>query len=258
MIEALKLYPPLKEVLAFGSYPQKVDAFYKFDRGINKTNMFGDNVKYYKQGVGLVNGHNGLDIACRAGAEIVTSHSGWVFQEFDDARDPSGGFGVIIVSDEPIRLKDGSESYIKTIYWHNKKNLVEVKDNVKIGQVIALADNTGFSTGNHLHFGLKKCDKQGNTLDWNNGHYGAIDPYPYIQYWDLNSMKDEILIDDELLELLYEFGFNRKPETDYWKGKSVVQFLKDAISQPEHKRYITSWKLGNLIIQFFKRGGVSK
>lgn len=52
------------------------------------------------------------------------------------------------------------------------------------GDLIGYADNTGASTGDHLHFALKPCAK---GEDWgtfynvlqNNGYGGAIDPTPY-------------------------------------------------------------------------------
>ena len=252
MTKKLKLFTPLKQVKAFNSYPETVDAFYRFDRGINKDNLFGMNEDYYFKNLGVKGGHNGLDIMCYRGAAIMASHSGWVLEEYDEAKDINAGFGVVLVSNDEYEWLDGSKSHCKSIYWHNERNLVKAGDKVNTGDIIALSDSTGFSTGDHLHFMIKQCDEKGNTLNWNNGRAGAIDPYPYIQYWDLN-MPEEILIDDELLELLYEFGFSRKPDTDYWKGKSVRQFLKDAISQPEHKHYVATWKFGNLIIQFFKK-----
>lgn len=260
-MEKLKLYPPLSQVKAFNSYPESVDAFYKFDRGVVKENMFGMNEEYYFKNLGIKGGHNGIDIACYRGAEVLAAHPGWVLEEHDDEKDRNGGFGVILVSDDEYEWLDGSKSHCKSIYWHNESNVIKVGEKVNTGQVLAYADSTGFSTGDHLHFMIKQCDKEGNTLNWNNGRAGAIDCYPYIQYWDLNKMDTsahDCEIDDELLELLYQFGFNRKPDTEFWKYKSVKQFLKDAISQQEHQNYVTAWKLGNYIIKFFKAGGLDK
>lgn len=258
-MEKLKLFPPLKQVLAFHSYPEIVDAFYKFDRGINKGNLFGANKDYYFKNIGLEGGHNGLDISCKQGTEIVASHPGWVLEEYDDKQDIKAGFGVVLVSNDEYEWLDGSKSHCKSIYWHNKENTVKVGEKVGIGQILAKADSTGFSTGDHLHFGIKQCNKSGNTHDLDNGHQGNVDPYPYLQYWDLNKMdKNDCEIDDELLELLYQFGFNRKPDVQFWKYKSVKEFLKNAISQPEHQSYISAWKLGNYIIKFFKAGGIDK
>ena len=257
-MEKLKLYPPLKEVLAFHSYPEIVKAFYNFDRGINKENLFGANADYYFKNIGLKGGHNGLDISCRRSTDIVASHPGWVHDS--QTTDKNAGFGVVIVSNDEYEWLDGSKAYAKTIYWHAERNIVTIGEKVLTGQILAKADSTGFSTGDHLHFGLKKCDKLGNTLNWDNGHQGAIDPYPYLQYWDLNKVenKNDCEIDNEMLSLLYQFGFNREPDVQFWKGKSVKEFLKDALSQSEHQSYISAWKLGSLIIKFFKSGAIDK
>lgn len=135
------------------------------------TQLFGENkVPFYKQ-LGM-KGHNGIDFKCWSGEPVVHAcdWDGWAYTEVD--RD--GGVGVNVVSKEPI-----GESYYKVKYWH--LGLVGIYDGqeVKPGQVIGWGDNTGLSTGTHLHFGLKKCDKEGNSLNLGNGYYGGIDPMPY-------------------------------------------------------------------------------
>jgi hypothetical protein len=47
---------------------------------------------------------------------------------------------------------------------------------VKSGDVVALSDDTGHSTGSHLHFGLAPI-----LYDINNGYRGWINPLPFIQ-----------------------------------------------------------------------------
>lgn len=80
------------------------------------------------------------------------------------------------------------KTYAKTIYCHLKRGSLKVTagDSVKAGQVIALADNTGLSTGSHLHFGLKPIYKgeaewQWENLENENGFRGAINPTPYFE-----------------------------------------------------------------------------
>lgn len=80
------------------------------------------------------------------------------------------------------------KAYAKTIYCHLKRGSLKVTagDSVKVGQVIAHADNTGLSTGSHLHFGLKpiykgEADWQWENLENNNGFRGAIDPMPFFE-----------------------------------------------------------------------------
>lgn len=102
-------------------------------------------------------GHNGIDIPCIKETPVFASHKGTITRL---STDPSKGLGITITSD------DGT---FYTIYWH----LMEIK--VSIGQIvnaldlIGLADSTGYSVGNHLHFGKYDQPK-------NNGFDGASNP----------------------------------------------------------------------------------
>ncbi len=250
-MEKLRLFPPLKQVLEFNSYESEVDVLFKFDRAINKGNMFGDSIEFYKQ-IGLQNGHNGIDISCNVGAEVLASHPGWIRESYMDS---TGGLGVVIVSFDPYIWKDGSEAHAKTIYWHNSKNLVKVGNKVKVGQKIALAGSTGFSTGPHLHHGGKQCDKNGNTLNWGNGHLGAVDIYDYYKFWDLHPILENLMLDtDEKIKLVYQAVLKRDPDAEgaaFWKGKSVWDFLKAASSGSENTKLKMIWSWGKYFLGTF-------
>lgn len=127
-------------------------------------------------------GHNGIDFYALDGFPVYASHDGEVVFCGEDG---SAGLGIVIRTLEPKEM-GGYTAYAKTIYWHIKKGSFKVKagDIVKAGAHIADADNTGASSGSHLHFGLKPVAQGESVWAWynieqNNGYMGAIDPKPY-------------------------------------------------------------------------------
>lgn len=86
--------------------------------------------------------HNGLDVPAPSGTEVVAGANGIVL-----ASKWSSSYGNVIY------ISHGS-GYV-TLYAHNSKLLVSKGDLVVKGQVIALVGSTGWSTGNHCHFGVQ-------------------------------------------------------------------------------------------------------
>jgi len=137
---------------------------------------------YINQGFGLnfvdfyrklgLNGHNGTDFKAKDGCYCYASHAGKVLRSETD-----GGGGKV------IELLDEAGHY-KTVYYHLKDIIVEKGDYMQAGAIIATCDNTGiYTTGDHLHFGLKLMDdKNFNTLNYNNGFKGAVNPATYFKY----------------------------------------------------------------------------
>jgi hypothetical protein len=124
-----------------------------------------------------LNGHNGEDWAIWRGEPIHhdATFKGWMKTEVDSA----GGIGVDVVSNEPILkcTEPGCDKthYIKRRYWHNQK--IEGHDGkpVNPGDFIARGDNTGASSGDHLHRASKWCNKEGIAIHTDNGYRGAFD-----------------------------------------------------------------------------------
>ena len=87
--------------------------------------------------------HSGLDIRAPRGRGIVAAgegrvvHSGWM-----------GGYGKTVVISHPGGLS--------TLYGHCSSLLVRNGASVKAGQLIARVGSTGRSTGNHLHFEVRR------------------------------------------------------------------------------------------------------
>ncbi len=158
------------------------------------TQQFGVNGDYYRaHGVNII-GHNGLDLQAYHGQPIYAAHDGVAFYEVDG----SAGYGVVLVSQDKWDYL--SDAYVhqvsfKTIYWHLCDSTLEpqfkspIEGNsgifLKRGDLIGYADNTGLSTGDHLHFGLKPVLSSDEppfvwaSADYANGYLGAIDPTMY-------------------------------------------------------------------------------
>lgn len=92
---------------------------------------------------GKVAWHSGVDFAGKQGSRIIAVASGIVVESGE-----RNGYGGM------IKINHGNG--FQTRYAHNKKNLANVGDIVKKGQVIALMGSTGRSTGPHVHFEVYK------------------------------------------------------------------------------------------------------
>lgn len=93
--------------------------------------------------------HKGMDIAAPYGTKIVAAADGKVTYSGS-----MGGYGNLII----ITHENG----IQTYYGHCSKLIAKVGDEVKAGDEIAKVGSTGFSTGNHLHFEIRKNGSQIN------------------------------------------------------------------------------------------------
>lgn len=100
--------------------------------------------------------HNGTDFGAPIGTPMYAAKSGKVV-----AAGPASGYGLWI----RIQTDDGE----LLEYGHNDKNYVSVGQRVNAGQVIGTVGNRGYSTGPHLHFGVRNAAGQ-----W-------IDPVPWLR-----------------------------------------------------------------------------
>lgn len=170
---------------------------------------FGVNGDWYRAHGVNVKGHNGIDLKVYHGQPVYATHDGIALYQVDSMQ----GHGVVVITHEKFDYEadldyylPAGTAYMKTIYWHLCDPIKEPKYKspladkgameVKKGDLIGYADNTGFSTMDHLHFAVKPVAKTGENLyTWgpvmvDNGYTGCINPLPYFI--------DEILLKEEL------------------------------------------------------------
>ncbi|MBR5598311.1 MAG: peptidoglycan DD-metalloendopeptidase family protein [Lachnospiraceae bacterium] len=92
---------------------------------------------------GASTNHKGIDLAAPYGTDILASASGTVTTS---THSNSAGNYIVIAHGNGI----------STVYMHCSALLVSVGDNVEQGEIIARVGSTGYSSGNHLHFGVIK------------------------------------------------------------------------------------------------------
>jgi murein DD-endopeptidase MepM/ murein hydrolase activator NlpD len=103
---------------------------------------------------GLRKFHNGVDIANEVGTPVVASMSGIVAMV-----GYNGNYGRYVI----LRHPDG----FQTLYAHLARTHVSQADRVRQGHQLGEMGNTGYSTGNHLHFSI-----------FSNGTH--VDPHQYL------------------------------------------------------------------------------
>jgi len=144
------------------------------------SQLFGVNRETYEKKFGLP-GHNALDMTFSGkpkngyGERILAAHDGIVEKMIFDVPHSTKGNGVYLLS------KDKTFS---TIYWHLSDFTCSMGEEIKAGQTIGKAGNSGFVNpaptkenpwaGVHLHFGILRHDIP------NNLYGGFVDPLPYL------------------------------------------------------------------------------
>lgn len=131
------------------------------------TQEFGANPQIYKA-FGL-DGHNGLDFRAKVGTPVTAVADGKIQGLLSD---PSGyGMYVRMVTTDGYELTYGHFSKFNQKLYSGAV--------VKAGDLLGYSGNTGFSTGPHLHFGVRQLDQKGTVLNYKNGYKGAINPLPF-------------------------------------------------------------------------------
>jgi len=147
------------------------------------TQPFGVNFVDFYTKLGM-KGHNGADFRINRSWPVRAAHRGRVTHAGEQ-----GGYGIEVrIETENLKTDNGFIKF-ETIYAHLERPKVKVGKWVEPGEEIGIPDNTGMSTGDHLHFGLRLWWENPNgkwECNYNNGYFGWINPAPYFRdkAWD--------------------------------------------------------------------------
>jgi len=151
------------------------------------SQSFGLNPQIYKQ-FGL-KGHNGVDLAIPVKTPVFAPMDG-IARVYDSGY--KKGYGL------HIRIRNAVKP-AEIILAHLNTFSIPDGQHVNMGDLIGNSGNTGFSTGPHLHIGMRllKEDKNKPIFDWavldyNNGYFGYFDIEPFMLTWKGTLLENSI------------------------------------------------------------------
>lgn len=169
-------------------------------------------------------GHNGIDYATPSGTRIIAPHNGKIIEATLDAV----GYGIY------IKIENATEG---SVLAHLREHRIGVGDGVNEGDLIGYSDNSGNSTGPHLHWGYYRFPR-----DRSNGFNGFIDQTPYI---GTNSNDNQAIIDQLRAERdtnwnLYQQERNAKIDLeDQLDKKNKANLVLEKMVQDKDKEIIS-------------------
>lgn len=204
------------------------------------TQRFGVNASYYSQ-FGL-DGHEGQDRGMPNGTPLICP--------FDEAivvrvvRSGGGAYGKHIV------LWDSKQ---KAAIWYCHCQTIEcnVGDVVNKHNLVAYSNNTGNSTGPHLHWSICKTDDNGVRLNQDNGFIGMLNPDSVVD-WRLENptkpTKGEPM-NNELEECFERERIHLKMHNELVdKCNKMEKEAKTLVGQAEELKNTISKQAGELIV----------
>jgi Membrane proteins related to metalloendopeptidases len=117
-----------------------------------------------------IKGHNGVDFGYggKNGVQLLNPFPKGNDVVVSKVSFDSGGYGWY------LRMWDKTQKFV-ILFGHGQEVVVKEWQNLAFEQLVAYGDNTGWSTGPHLHVGGYFVDDEGNRINRDNGFDGYID-----------------------------------------------------------------------------------
>ena len=195
------------------------------------TQYFGENPKWYEEWG--YPGHNGIDWGIPNGTPVLGAQVG----KIDKIANEAGGYGLYLV------ISHEAGEYF-TYYAHLQCVYGSVGEEVGCGEAVAASNNSGNSTGPHLHFGLR--------IPGTNPEYkGYVDPLPYFSSGGCDGDQPPVEPPQEQQLLTVIPGrYQVTVETlNVRKGPSTTYPLADQVTQGEVLEVVGAVEPGSLWAQ---------
>lgn len=197
----------------------------------------------YKSVYSQMKGHNGIDLVAYHGQPLLSPVDGKVTEV---CTEESRGLGIGITSNKKYLIPDTKTfEQIKIRLWHLKNINVSLGQIVYLGDFIGNCDNTGWSSGDHLHLEVKPVNEDKNILQ-NNGYFGAINPSNFFEDFDFKVANygesgEHIKHLQMALKLYYGLFPLEQKCTGYFGNitrKAVFEYQKTRLKLSWYEKYI--------------------
>lgn len=121
--------------------------------------------------------HNGQDVLLESDSLF---HAPCDMQLISKEWQPTGGGNLVRYKTLERVIAEGTECWVVLVFMHLKvPPAYDIGTVLRVGDVVGVADNTGFSTGPHTHMTVYREDDAGNRLDADPHYNHTFDPKPY-------------------------------------------------------------------------------
>ena len=146
--------------------------------------------------------HNGVDFIPYNGAKEFDLHCPVKMEILDTGNENGAGNFIKFITTD-MWLVDGVACYVGGKFMHLKSQAVKKGQICEVGDLLGVADNTGFSTGPHTHLSVYRLGSDKFTrLDTDKETNYTFDPGPY---WNGKFAVDVLIkLLQQLLALLHK------------------------------------------------------
>lgn len=194
---------------------------------------------------GMPGGHNGIDFGGPVGTHIYAACRG-----IARVTKSSKGYGNHIKV-----FTELENTVLESVYGHFSEIFVTDGTHVEAGEFLGRMGSTGFSTGPHLHFGIRYRRPDDTVIDYDNGTKGYIDPAPYFVETFKKGYKGMIAEIDTEVKVFPDFGKG----SEAWVFENPEKTEKEKVRVPkDYKARVKEWKLVGEEMFFLLHFGDSK